>query len=302
MSRIAIVGPGAVGSVLAALLHETGRHELLLCARRPLSDVRVQTPGKLIRFEADTLTDPPSAPPVDWVFVTTKAYDSAAAATWLPRLCATRAPVAVIQNGVEHRERFAGAVPGDKLLPVMVDCPAERSATHVTQRGRAKLAVADTELGRAFVALFAGADADAATTADFTTAIWRKLCVNAAGVVPALVLQPAGVVRTEAGAALAREIIRECIAVGGAEGARLDAAAGEAVLAGCRAAPIDGINSLLADRLAGRPTEIDARNGVIVRLGRKHGIPTPYNAMAVGLFTLMAQPGTPEVLRPVRER
>jgi 2-dehydropantoate 2-reductase len=41
---------------------------------------------------------------------------------------------------------------------------------------------------------------------------------------------------------------------------------------------------MLADRQAGRPVEIDARNGVIARLGRKHGIATPANSMAVALM------------------
>jgi 2-dehydropantoate 2-reductase len=44
------------------------------------------------------------------------------------------------------------------------------------------------------------------------------------------------------------------------------------------------VNSLLADRLAGRPLEIDARNGVIVRLGQQHGIATPLNGMAVAIL------------------
>jgi ketopantoate reductase len=38
-----------------------------------------------------------------------------------------------------------------------------------------------------------------------------------------------------------------------------------------------------------RPLELDARNGVIVRLGQKHGIPTPSNRMAVALLTAMVQ-------------
>lgn len=46
----------------------------------------------------------------------------------------------------------------------------------------------------------------------------------------------------------------------------------------------DSINSIHADRIAGRPMEIDARNGIIVRLGRKHGIPTPINEMVVALL------------------
>jgi len=44
------------------------------------------------------------------------------------------------------------------------------------------------------------------------------------------------------------------------------------------------VNSMLADRMAGRPMEIDARNGVIVRRGGKHGINTPLNRMLVALL------------------
>jgi 2-dehydropantoate 2-reductase len=58
-----------------------------------------------------------------------------------------------------------------------------------------------------------------------------------------------------------------------------------------RTQPPDSINSIYADRLAGRPVEIDARNGVIVRLGEKHGIPTPNNRMAVALLKAMVQQG-----------
>jgi 2-dehydropantoate 2-reductase len=36
--------------------------------------------------------------------------------------------------------------------------------------------------------------------------------------------------------------------------------------------------------------ELDARNGVIVRLGRRHGIATPCNQMAVALLETMAAP------------
>jgi 2-dehydropantoate 2-reductase len=103
-------------------------------------------------------------------------------------------------------------------------------------------------------------------------------------VLPALLLQPSGVLRGEALGEVALQIVRECAAVGRAEGARLDEDVAEAVLRAYRAAPADGINSLHADRLAGRPMEIDASNGVIVRLGKKHGIPTPCNQMAVALL------------------
>jgi 2-dehydropantoate 2-reductase len=285
MPRIAIVGPGAVGSVMAACLSEVPGHEIILCARRPISEVRVHLGSKFVEFSPQVLTDPAQAMPVDWVLVTTKAYDATGAATWLKPLCREGAPAAILQNGVEHRERFAGSLSRQQLVPVMVDCPAERTAAgEVRQRGPARVVVADDAMGRNFVALFKGTEIAASTTADFTTEIWRKLCLNAAGVINALMLEPAGVMHDDLIAELARALVRECMAVAEAEGAVLPDNLPDAVVQNYRAAPRDAINSLHADRLAGRPTEIDARNGVIVRVGRKHRIPTPYNAMAVTLL------------------
>lgn len=83
---------------------------------------------------------------------------------------------------------------------------------------------------------------------------------------------------------IASGIVEECAAVGRAEGALLDADTGRRVLDHYRGLPADSVNSLLADRLAGRCMEVDARNGVIVRKGEKHGIPTPLNRMAAVLL------------------
>jgi len=271
-------------------LQQTGRHEVVLCVRRPLAGLTVETPDGPVEVRAQVVSDPAEAPAVDWVMVATKAYDVAGSARWLETLCAQGAPVAVLQNGVEHRERFAPYVPMELILPVIVDCPVERSAPgRVRQRGVMHLKVPESELGGAFVGLFAGTAADSVAVPNFVTVAWRKLCHNAAGVLPALLLQPSGVLRSEAVGETALQIVRECAAVGRAEGARLDEDVAEAVLRAYRAAPADGVNSLHADRLAGRPMEIDARNGVIVRLGKRHGIPTPCNQMAVALLEAMAR-------------
>ena len=288
MARVAIVGVGAIGGVTAALLQQAGGHELLLCTRRAMSGLAVDTPDGFVNVHANILTNPDEAFEVDWVIVATKAYDVAGAAKWLEILCSNGAPVAVLQNGVEHRERFAPYVPMEKILPVMVDCPAERQGPdRVRQRGVMHLKVPDSALGRSFVNLFAETPADATTVPDFKSVVWRKLCFNSAGVLSALVLQPAGVVRGEAIGDVALQIIRECAAVARAEGAELEENVADVVLATQRAAPADSVNSMLADRQAGRPVEIDARNGVIVRLGRKHGIATPANSMAVALMEAM---------------
>jgi 2-dehydropantoate 2-reductase len=148
VARIAIVGVGAIGGVVASLVQSTGRHELTLCVRKPLAELVVDTPGGVMRIDATVLTDPAEARPVDWVMVATKAYDVAGAAKWLERLCAEGAPVAVLQNGVEHRERLAPYVAADRIVPVIVDCPAERkSPERIVQRGPMSLKVPESGLG-----------------------------------------------------------------------------------------------------------------------------------------------------------
>ncbi len=289
MTHVAIVGPGAVGGMVAARLIQTGMHEVMLCARQPLAELRLETASEEIRVQPVVFTDPAAAPAVDWALVTTKAYDVAGTVRWLERLCSGGGKAAILQNGVEHRERFDRVLPPDRIVPVIVDTPVERVAPgHVRQRGPGLMTVADDAPGRAFAALFAGTGIDVVLSEDLKTAAWRKLCLNAAGVLSGVVLKPAGVMHDESIAEAARAIVRECVAVARAEGAALDDTMADIVVASCRKAPRDAVNSLHADRMAGRRTEIDARNGVIVRLGRKHGIATPCNQLAVALIEAMS--------------
>ena len=199
-----------------------------------------------------------------------------------------RSRVAILQNGVEHAQRFASCLDATRILPVMVDCPAERPAPgRVVQRGPGRMAVPAGPAGAGFVELFAGTDLEVTQTTDFKSAVWRKLCLNSVGAINALLLKPAGVFRDEDIGRLALAMARECIAVGRAEGAVLEDGLAATILEACRKAPPDSVNSLHADRAAGRPMEIDARNGAIVRFGRQHGIPTPCNEMAAILLTAM---------------
>ncbi len=288
MARVAIVGVGAIGGALAGLLETAGHHQITLCTRRPLTSLTVHTPDGEVHVNAHNATDPKSAEPVDWVIVATKTYDAEGAAAWLPALCANHAPVAIVQNGVEHRERFAPWVDGQHLLPVVIDCPVERKSdgtVHV--RGGTLMKVEDAPLGRDFARLFTGTKAKVELVENFATAAWWKLCINSVGALNALTLKPASVLWEEPMAELARAMVEECAAVGRAEGAQLEENIADQVMALYRAHPADAVNSLLADRLAGRKMEIDARNGAIVRKGEKHGIPTPLNRMAVTLLNAM---------------
>jgi 2-dehydropantoate 2-reductase len=285
MARIAIVGVGAIGAVIAGLLQSSGQHDLFLCTRRPLRHLDVQSPEGSVNIRFSNLTSAYLAEPADCVIVATKTYDAAGAGEWLEALCSHGAPVAVVQNGVEHRERFAPYVPAEQIIPVIIDCPAERRADEsVHQRGPAELFIQEDLLGRYFASLFRGSAAQITLTDDFLSAAWRKLCINSAGSISALLGKPAGIFRDAAIGDETLEVVRECTAVGRAVGAILDEDLPRKVLAQYRNYPPDSVNSLLADRLAGRPMETDARIGAIIRFGRQRNVPTPRNSLLLSLL------------------
>lgn len=233
----------------------------------------------------EVLTASQQARAVDWIFVATKAYDAAAIAPWFGPLMGPETRLAVLQNGVEHIKRFASFFPESRIVPVVVEMPVERKAAGcVWQRRAGHFTVPANRNGQEFARLFQNTGIDVVLADDFQTAVWHKLAINCAGAVSALVLKPSAISRQPDIADIMRSLVRECIAVGRAEGASLDDSLVESVLDGYRKAPADSINSMHADRIAGRPMEVDARNGVIVRLGIKHGVPTPLNKVIVTLL------------------
>jgi 2-dehydropantoate 2-reductase len=138
--------------------------------------------------------------------------------------------------------------------------------------------------GEDFAGLFVGTRLRVTTHKDFVSVLWRKLAVNCAGAVNGIALQPHRIAHDPDIAEFMRGLVAECVAVGRAEGAVLDDETPRRVVEGYQASPGDSVNSLLADRAAGGRSEYDARNGVIVRLGEKHGIPTPLNRLAAALL------------------
>jgi 2-dehydropantoate 2-reductase len=275
MTPIAIVGPGAVGVTFGAAAERAG-HDVLLCGRRSAAAPAVELPGGDEHSMAGRVrADPLAAAPVPWVLLATKTHQTAGAAAWLEALCDEGTVVAVLQNGVEQRELVGPLAGPATVLPAIVWCPSEMVAPgRVRQRGPARLSVPDEPAGAALAALLDGA-AQVDVVADFRTEAWRKLCLNAVVAPMVLAGRRAELFRDPDQLELARGIAEECVAVGRAEGARLGPDTVDDVIGQLATFPPDMGTSMLFDRLAGRPLEWEARNGVIRRLGARHGIPTP---------------------------
>ena len=283
---VAVVGPGAVGTTVAAYLSAAG-HPVRVCGRTPRSQIELRPDGAdPITVSGPVCTDPAEITgPAGLVVLTVKATQNADAAGWLARLCDQDTTVVVLQNGVEQVEQVQPLCPSSTVIPGIVWFSAETQPDGwVRLRTDARLALAAGPAETAFADLWRAAGGTADCDPDFVTAAWRKLLVNAVAGLMSLTGRRSGMFRRDDLAELAARYAGECVEVARAEGAKLadDAAAGTVEM--FRRAPTDMGTSMLADREARRPQEWDIRNGVIVRKARAHGIATPISDVLVPLL------------------
>lgn len=293
MARIAVLGLGAIGGVVAAELAALGRHEVVVCVREPLQRLSVQRPQGTLDLPMRALTDPAQATPVDWVLLCTKAHQTASVAPWLARLCAAGTRVAVLQNGIGHAQRVGPFIGGASVVPTIVYYNGERMAPdrmRLRPAGQYEMAVEDSADGRAFAALLEGSVMRILQTDDLATLAWRKLLINAvANPVTALTLQRQAVFRRADIASLCLDILEEAASVGRADGARLAADEPAAIMRTLLTYPPDAGTSMYFDRLTGRALEVEALTGAIVARGQELGVRTPLNGLLLTLLRAVSE-------------
>ena len=285
---IAVVGPGAIGSTVAACLHRAGRTPLL-CGRTPRDQLDVRPDpsvlgGDRIVVPVRVRTDPDKVTqPVELVLLAVKATHIGHARVWLETLCDHNTTVCVLQNGVEQIELVQPHCPVSTVVPAVVWCPAEtQPGGWVRLRGQPELTLPSE--GGLVAAVLADAGWQVSLTDDFVTAAWHKLLTNAVSGLMVLTMRRSGMFRRDDVRRLSSMYLKECLAVARAEGANLDDDVIAQILMRLRNAPPDVATSMLGDRQARKPLEWDMRNGVILRTARKHGLPAPVSEVIVPLL------------------
>ncbi|MEM7096015.1 MAG: 2-dehydropantoate 2-reductase [Actinomycetota bacterium] len=276
MARVAVVGPGSVGVFFAAHLALTD-HEVIACARRRFDRYRIDSATHAVDHPATVAIDPGEVEgPVDWVLFAVKAHQTEGAAAWLEHLCGPDTRVVVVQNGVEH-ERVLPYIGEATMIPTVVYCGAELlEPGHAQHHASAHLIVPEGPDANDLVALFADALPEIRPTDDFATPLWTKLSLNVmANGLTALTRRDMTVIREPEIGRVAVRLLREAWAIGRAEGASLDDAMAEKIIAGAAAREDPGGTSMYYDTMAGRPTEHDAIHGAALRFAAKHGIDAP---------------------------
>lgn len=284
-TAIAVVGPGAIGTTLAAVLHESGRTPLL-CGRTPRDHLTLRDGDRRVTVPGPVRTDPTQIDrTVDVVFLAVKATQTGTAAGWLAALSGPDTVICVLQNGVEQVEHVTPYAPRGQIIPAVVWFPAQvQPDGSVHLRGQVHLSLPDTPASRGVAEVLQHGRCTVELATDFTSLAWRKLLQNAVAGLMALTHRRAGMFGRPNIARLALAYLREGLAVARAEGALLGDEVPQQILDRFQAFPTDMSTSILTDREAGRPLEWDVRNGVILRRGRTHGIPTPISEILVPLL------------------
>ena len=281
--RIAIVGPGAVGSTIAGLLHQSG-HSLLLCGRTPRAQLEVRPDsGEPLIVPGPVLTDPEGSRPVDVVILAVKATQLDDVSPWLSALCDDNTVVCALQSGVDQVELVQPHCPSSRVIPVIAWFTAETHAGGwVRLHGEPKLTLPDS--AGAVAALLHEAGCIAELVEDFTTPAWRKLLYNAAGGLINLIGWRSGMFCRGDVATVARDYLAECLTIARAEGAQLGDEVIAEVIEQYRERPPDVTASIRTSREAGRLLEWDTINGVVLRKARDHRLPAPISEVVVPLI------------------
>lgn len=199
-ASVVVLGPGAIGTTIAAALHEAGRRPLL-CGRTPRDSLTLRDGERLVVVPGPVWTDPARiGRRARVVFLAVKATQTAAAAGWLAALSGPETVVCVLQNGVEQLENVSPHCPHGQIVPAVVWFPAQaQSDGSVRLRGDVRISLPVTLAAGVVAQALQGTRCAVELAPDFNSLAWRKLLQNAVAGLMALTQRRAGDLHLELG-------------------------------------------------------------------------------------------------------
>lgn len=294
--KVAILGPGGVGGLLAALLARRGE-DVLLVAREPTA-ATIATEGLHVKsalfgeFVASPALVTRLAEDVDALIVATKAIGLGAA---LERIAVAPELILPLLNGLDHLELLRERFGSERVVAGTIRVESDRRQPGVIVQSSpfvyiemASSVPAQRAPMQELAALLSRAGVPTAVRESEAQVMWSKLVrLNALACVTSAYDRRLGEIRStpelfeDFKAALA-----EAAAVARAEGAQIDA--------GAALAEFDGAHETLGssmqrDIAAGREPELEAIPGAVLRAGARHGVACPTIERLVGQIARRAQ-------------
>jgi len=291
--RIAIYGTGGVGGYFGGRLAQAG-NEVSFIARgehlRALNDtgLRVESlKGDFILSPVNATDNPSQLGTVDVVIVGVKAWQVIDAARAMRPLIGADTVVLPLQNGVEASEQLSSILGEVHVLGGLCRIVSYLAGPGHIRHAGFEPSVALGELNNRLSArverlreMFAKAGVIVEVPPDIHSALWSKfLFISAYSGVGAVTQAPAGVLRRLSQTrSLMERAMQEIYSVAQAKAIRLPADALAQALATLDKLPENATSSLQRDVLAGRPSELEAQTGAVVRLGAAVNVNTPVNS------------------------
>ncbi|NBE56878.1 ketopantoate reductase family protein [Streptomyces boluensis] len=297
---VAVLGPGGVGGLCAGLLARAGHR--VICLARAQTAAVLNERGLTVRsgvfgdFTARVEADTELREPVDALLVTPKETGLRAALDRVPREALGEGLVVPLLNGFEHVDVLRERYPAEQVVPGTIRVESTRVAPGVIEHGglNARVELASSTAPHARVERFAAVLRESGQHVDVlpdeTAMLWGKLSF----LLPVALLTtrygvPVGEVRT-AHRDRMLAVVGEFAEVSAAQGAPLDV---PALLTFIDKVPAETRSSMQRDAAAGRPLELDAIGGALLRAAARHGVEVPRTA---GLVAEVAEVGAPGAL------
>lgn len=289
--RIAIVGCGGVGGYLAGLAVEAGHEVATLCRGQTARALTrhglrlIDTNGER-SVPVDVFEEISAIPRTDLILLCVKAWQVADFAPRLASLMTERTLVVTVQNGIEasalvaetvgERHVLAGAlmVIAEQVVPGVFRRMGDLMGLELGPIGPA-LTVDQPEVQQA-AAMLGGLGIRVSLSADARRLLWRKLVfASAISGVPTMYGVTAGDATDDPEVdAAVRSAIREGVAVAAAEGIVFSETEIADLICDYEQLPTGMTSSMQGDIQAGRPSELSSLNGMVMRKGLRHGVPT----------------------------
>lgn len=301
--RIAVLGAGGIGGYYGARLAEGGADVALVARGAHLAalqadGLRVRSPRGDAELHLPATDVPADIGPVDVVLVTVKSQDTAGAAELLSPLLGPDTMVVSLQNGLGNEEHLAEAIGHERVLGglcyILATIAEPGTIEHVGGPATVvfgELAGGTSARGERLREAFAAGGVDVTVSTDVRAEIWTKFAfILALSGITAAARLSIGEIRSSPPAwELFRRMLREAGAVAAAEGSPLD----DGVLARheelARSLEADVHSSLHYDLTHGKPMELDALHGELLRRARRHGVDVPVTEVVHGLLAPHAQ-------------
>ena len=301
--RVAIVGAGAIGTVLGALLG--GVVPTLVVCRNPKRAGQLFERGAVCRGEIEgqsrplvvrQIADLAAVGRVGTIFVTTKTTAIPGVAEELARLlkgCGDEAPLIVsCQNGIDPGRRLSELLGTDRVARMVLNL----GATWDAASGEATVTLsapphwlgcpvsAHRARGGAAAELLSRVGMETAFCEDIEARVWAKSLMNAAvNPVAALTNMTVGELMASPARPIVDRLLREGHAVACAEG--IDLGVDYLARAAATLSKASGHTpSMVEDVRGGRESEIGQLNGPIIERGRRRGVATPTHEVIDGLI------------------